>query len=517
MTSLQSHVRPSGKARVLGASCHSRPLAPTAVSLAVLAGSVYLLVAGGFRFRFGQTEFAHHVLMADAMLHGQLHIRQELLQTRMDLERPAAERYLEEQLAAKGLTATPAEKEQWIRARLLHDWAIFDGRVYGYWAPLAAVVMMPWVALFGAGASDLLVNALVGGLNVGLFYWLLHRLDRIGLFQMTQTCAVALTVLLAFGTVHFYLACAGRVWFAAQIFTLTVLLAACIAAFSPRHRPHSNLLTGLFFGAALLGRNIVGLAGLFFPAVIWLRLRAAGQKGLWPLVVRTALFCLPCVLALGVQAAYNEARFGDVFESGLAVQIRTGGDPQFIAHYERYGQFDARFVAKNIKYYLWNWRLPRTDDGRIWFDPHGNSMFLVTPPLLYMFLAWRTRSPFVLALICGAAPVVAALLAFQATGFRQFGNRYLLDVMPFLLLLVAAGMRGRLTYAGYALIVLAVAANLFGTYRFCYARFEPVHAFVSELTLVAFVALALVAGAVGPRMVSVLKRAGAGGRRPDDG
>ncbi len=35
-------------------------------------------------------------------------------------------------------------------------------------------------------------------------------------------------------------------------------------------------------------------------------------------------------------------------------------------------------------------------------------------------------------------------MLFHGTGWYQFGARYLLDTMPFLLILVAFGMRGRL-------------------------------------------------------------------------
>ena len=79
----------------------------------------------------------------------------------------------------------------------------------------------------------------------------------------------------------------------------------------------------------------------------------------------------------------------------------------------------------------------------------------ITPPLLFLFLAWRQRDAFTLALLCGAIPVVAALLLFRATGYFQFGNRYLLDAMPLLLLLVAAGMKGRLSLAGGVDLCLA--------------------------------------------------------------
>ena len=54
--------------------------APRAIALGVGSGLIYLLIVGGFSFDFQQTDHPHHILMADAMLHGQFHIRPEALQ-----------------------------------------------------------------------------------------------------------------------------------------------------------------------------------------------------------------------------------------------------------------------------------------------------------------------------------------------------------------------------------------------------------------------------------------------------
>ena len=236
--------------------------------------------------------------------------------------------------------------------------------------------------------------------------------------------------------------------------------------------------------------NIVILVGLFFVLLFWIQSRQQSSHRLRDYVGRLALFVMPVALAIGVQGAYNYARFGDVLESGLDIQIRTGGQSRFLESYERYGKFSPHYVPHNLKYYFWNYDLPRKD-GRIWFDVEGNSLFLVTPPLVYIFLAWRRKNLFTLALLGGILPLTITLMLYFATGFAQFGPRYLLDVMPLLLLLAASGLRGRLTHVGYVLIILAVAANLFGTYRMCEGEFVPIQRWITYLTLPTLVAIAL--------------------------
>ncbi|HOW17420.1 MAG TPA: hypothetical protein PLC79_00155, partial [Phycisphaerae bacterium] len=123
-------------------------------------------------------------------------------------------------------------------------------------------------------------------------------------------------------------------------------------------------------------------------------------------------------------------------------------------------------------------------NGQRTFDPEGNSMFLITPPLLYLLWVWRQRDGFTLALLCGAIPLLAALLLFRATGYVQFGNRYLLDAMPLLLLLVATGMQGRVSAAAGVLIVAAIAMNIFGTLRFLPLQTAPVASRLTPTNLI---------------------------------
>ncbi|HOO18537.1 MAG TPA: hypothetical protein PLU99_15705, partial [Phycisphaerae bacterium] len=136
----------------------------------------------------------------------------------------------------------------------------------------------------------------------------------------------------------------------------------------------------------------------------------------------------------------------------------------------------------------------------------------VTPPLVYLFLAWRRRNRFALALAAGVLPFMAGLLLFRATGAYQFGNRYIIELLPLLLLLVAEGVRGRLTNISYVLIVLAIAVNLFGTCRFCQLSWPQTDGALAW-SLGAFVALALLARAVcaiQKQLVGSARRAGPG-------
>lgn len=483
-----------------------RRVAARAVLLALACGCAYLLVAGGFRGDFRQSDHPHHIFMADALWHGQWHVREEVLERKQrQVEREVADS-VDHFARLTGRTLSPAQRAAVIAAQLydrtMRDWAVVAGRKYGYWAPLTPVLMVPFVALWGVDVSDVLINVLFATVNVGLFYWLLWRVDRAGLCRVDEACRVALTLVLAFGTAHFWLACTAQVWFAVQIVTLTPLLAALLAACGPRATLRSCVWSGVFLGAAVLGRNIVILLALFFLLLLVWRWRR-GFRGETPvpptaahrwrlLAARLTAFGIPLAVAVGLQAAYNHARFGDVRESGLGAQVLTGGHERFVDAFQRHGAFSLNYLPHNAYYYFLNATFPRrATDGRIWIDYEGTSVFLVTPPLLYVFLCWRRGSWFVLALLGGIVPLLAALLLYFATGVVQFGPRYLLDAMPLLLLLTAAGMGGRLTHPGYVLAVAAIAVHLFGVHRFCEGKFAAIDEWLTPATLPALVGAAL--------------------------
>ena len=69
-----------------------------------------------------------------------------------------------------------------------------------------------------------------------------------------------------------------------------------------------------------------------------------------------------------------------------------------------------------------------------------------------------------LVLAAWAAMLVIALsnATFAATGYAQFGYRYTLDYMPFMLLLIIVAVGRRIQWYEAALIGLGVLVNLWG-------------------------------------------------------
>ncbi|HSP98295.1 MAG TPA: hypothetical protein VL049_13775 [Candidatus Dormibacteraeota bacterium] len=400
----------------------------------VVVGLIYLVAASQGTFRFGPSTYPHHILVADAWLHGQIHVR-------------------ESSLAA-------------MSPNVLVDWAVIDGKRYGYWGPMPALLLVPFVAVSGLQASDRLLSCLVGAGTVLLTFLMLREARRQQCIAAEAVSCSAVALLLGLGTVHFYLTVIGQVWFLSQTVAAFFLTLAMWAVLRTDRGLSWAALAGAGFGAALLSRIAVLPTALFFPFALLAVSREARGERAWRLRAGIA-FAAPIVLAGAIMLWFNYARFGNPFENGLGIAVETGAVPHVRPRFREYGAFNLHYLPTNFYYYFLNVGLRRDQpSGAVSFDPMGNSMFLVTPALLYVFVSGRQRNWLIVGAWAGAAATLGMLLCYFATGWYNFGTRYLLDLMPLLMLLVAAGMRGRLTVWALLLIVASIEMNAWGLFRF---------------------------------------------------
>jgi hypothetical protein len=93
------------------------------------------------------------------------------------------------------------------------------GRALIPFPPLPAVVLLPFVAVFGLNTDAQTIAAVLGGIDVWLVWWL------IGLLRVRMSVRAAVTVFFGLGTVFFYTSMLGTTWFFAHVIAvgLTVL------------------------------------------------------------------------------------------------------------------------------------------------------------------------------------------------------------------------------------------------------------------------------------------------------
>jgi len=346
-------------------------------------------------------------------------------------------------------------------------------RWYVSFPPFPALVILPAVAIAGVDVPDRLYWALVAAFGPALLYVLLRRLRETGRGMRRRRDDLLLTILFAFGTVFYFVAVQGTVWFAAHTVAVPLIVLYLLFGLDAR-RPY---LAGLALGLCFLTRPTTAF---LFPFFALEALRVSRRRGTpldpelpWWKVPRRWLadvdfrrfltlglkFSAP-ILACGAVAMWmNHARFGDPFEFGHTyLQIR------WRPRIERWGLFNYHYFGKNLAIMLASVPWLSQQPPYVLVSRHGLALWVTTPALLMAFCPKRTSATTV-ALWAAVLPVALLNLCYQNSGWVQFGYRFALDYMPLLFALIALSGR-RLGLGFVLLLVWSIAINLFGAVTF---------------------------------------------------
>lgn len=369
-----------------------------------------------------------------------------------------------------------------IEARRCDDAAFRTHRDGEHWyvsfPPFPGLVVLPAVAAARAldrQVLDALYWAIIAGLAPACVYLLLRRLRALRRSERTAGEDLILTILFGLGTVFYFVAVQGEVWFAAQVVSCTLLPLYLLASLEGRH----PLWAGLALGALFLTRPTTMPFGLFFVAEALEALRRPGalpdarlvgplgrlaaavaETPRRQLLVRLTLFGLP-VLLVGLAAMWmNDQRFHDPFEFGHSYLLIAWRD-----RIETYGLFDYHYVSRNVAVFLGG--LPWISrHGYVTIGGHGLAIWITTPALALVLWPRRKLDAGMKVLALATLLVCLWNLAYQNSGWLQFGYRFSLDYTAPLIVLLAVGGRPVKSPGFLAALVFAVAVNLFGAITF---------------------------------------------------
>lgn len=377
-----------------------------------------------------------------------------------------------------------------------NDWACFDTALddvcsssafahttetqhwYVSFPPLPAVLILPFVAIWGTDVRDALVWALYAGLAPALLYVLLRDMSERGSSQRSARENLTLTAMFAFGTVFFFVAVQGTVWFAAHVVACCLVPLYLLFALEGRRPALAGLaLGGLFLTrppmAVLLGIVLLvellrtcrradapeipsaddaGIARrlrAFFAGVSW---RDVGKK--------LAIFAGPVLVLVGIAVAMNEARWGRAAEFGHRYLVIG-----WHGRIDRWGLMNYHFVAKNLAIFTASLPWLSVHEPYVRVSGHGLALWVTTPPLLLVLFPKNRVDARMVGLYLSAALILVSDLMYQNSGWIQFGYRFSLDFMILLIALLALG--GRPFRGGFhAALAFAIAVNTFGAVTF---------------------------------------------------
>lgn len=374
-------------------------------------------------------------------------------------------------------------------------------KYYVSFPPFPAVLLLPLVALFGHRTNDVLFSVLLAGAAPALLYIVLQRVplffrrraageaDEPPLDAAAQERDLWLVLLFALGSVYFFTAVLGQVWFTAHVVASVLAGLFLLCVLPPRWPALAGLLTGALF---LTRPQMAAMSLLWLLELLRTEQAAPFDDGRYPLtlarlralrfarIVPALLwFALPFLVLVGLGALHNVLRFGQPLEFGHAYLQTMQAD-----NIQRFGLANYQYLSRNLAVALA--LLPKLlpQPPYVQVSYHGLALWATTPALLY--LLWpeprpvdevtdgtvggeverRSRELRTL-LWLTVLPIALAGLLYQNTGYIQFGYRFSLDYMPLLLLLLRIGSGRALdTWRFRVLVVLGVGVNLFGAVTF---------------------------------------------------
>jgi len=374
---------------------------------------LFLVTLAGYAIASGsmlgqQSQAPQFVWLADALLHGQLHLR------------------------------TPPPN--------LNDWVKLGDRWYVSFPPFPAVLMMPFVLFAGLTFNDVFFTIVCGALNVPLLYRLLRRIAERGEEGAAPGRPplehAVLALVFAFGTLAWCCSIRGEVWFTAEVVGVTLTLLYLHASLGARH----PVLAGLCIACAAITRTPLAFAAIFFPleaifagkevSTASLRDALRDEKRRRELLGKLGLYLLPIALVALPVAWANVVRFGHATEFGHSHLYANRVNAQI----QRYGLFHYAFLERNLHAAFTRLPLIQFNPLKLGYDAEGMSLFVTTP--LYLFLLWPREVPRLhRALWITTALVAVPGFFYQNSGWLQFGFRFSLDYTPYLIVLLSLGRR----------------------------------------------------------------------------
>ena len=371
--------------------------------------------------------------------------------------------------------------------------------------PLPAILLVPFVAIWGLATDIRAVSVLFGAADVGLAWWALGRL------AVGRRIRLATTIFFGFGTVFWYAAQLGTTWFFAHVAAVTFVLLAVGVALgadpgaddeveegpSPAGHVRSGLaglarplalinrrqlLAGLLFGIACAARLTVVLGAPFFMLV--------GAGGSWPR--RSFSAGVGAAIPVALLLAYNLATTGHAVHPGYEYQYeKEASGYRALNYHPEWDIEDARYLSQNLVIMFLTPPAVAPDvfpsslgsDEQLCTTPNasrglfardcpiamprdiGMSIILTSPAfLLAGWALYRHRSRLVAGSFLAVGLIAFVNLMHFSQGWVQFGYRFSNDFVVFALPLVAVGMhrRGGVGLLGFWLVTASVVINLWG-------------------------------------------------------
>lgn len=336
------------------------------------------------------------------------------------------------------------------------DVSLYKGKYYYALGPLPAVILMPFVFISGIDFNT--------GLTIYIFnlinFFLLAKIAK----HYFSKDYLWYPFAYFFASVYLGIALPNASWYFNQLLTTTFTLLA-IYFFLKKSNP---FLVGLGISLAISCRIFVIILSLFF-----LILYFAEKKQFLKKIKNLTLFLLPVLITLLVLGYYNYLRFENFFETGYNIHAQEADSTilQSTVINRNKGLFRVQNIPTNFYYYFLKGPEPilatsKPDEYLLKFPfikaSDWSLAFIFTSPFFFLFL-FRKPKTFLSQVAYGIFFLILFfLLSYFTTGYRQFGTRFLNDILPLLFLITLEAKKGQGLKVGEKVLITASATfNLY--------------------------------------------------------
>ncbi|MCR5691919.1 MAG: hypothetical protein K6G62_06845 [Eubacterium sp.] len=361
-----------------------------------------------------------------------------------------------------GYNSYALQSLSWLHGRLdlggNYEWlelAIYGGKYYVSFPPFPSFVLLPFAAVCGSNTPDhwiVLVTTIIGAIYA-------TKLTETVTRTKEHTAFWVYFLYLASGLM--FVSLNGFVWFIAQSMCFTLSVMSLYYATKGRGGISLTL-----WACAVGCRPMVAIYLPLLAYILWQKLkREDSQIKLLPTILQKFTWYIgPLVLAL-TYMILNYKRFGSPIEFGHNYLPEFTRTPT--------GQFHVSYLMENLKNLF---RLPQVGaegEALTFFTMNGMAFWLITPLFITVAMAWiyyviKGKNKNYVTLIMIPILVLAHILficCHRTLGGWHFGNRYLLDALPYLYygLLLWMPREGWFAKINQPLFFLGFSLNLVGT------------------------------------------------------
>lgn len=330
------------------------------------------------------------------------------------------------------------------------DLSVYNGKVFLPYPPLPGLILVPFVALFGAAHVNTVAIATV--MSCFCLYFIYKTFSRL---NVDKDIIPWLILAVFFGTGFWFALFTTHHVYAFAHITSFLFQLLLINEITGKRR---WWLVGLFIGCSFLTRQFT-IFYIFFVAGYMLYLHRTGKNKLK--LTNIISLGLPICFFVALYLLYNYARFENAFDSGYTHVVFIGILKNRV---QEYGIFSPRYVLYNLyctlikgfniqfqgKTYL------NIKDMDLW----GTSLLSASPFLVASFKAHWPKLLKVSAWLTIVVILVGQLF-YHNNGYEQVNtSRFTLDFLPLLIVLTSLGIGKIPPWLTKGMICYAVGLNI---------------------------------------------------------